>query len=111
MREFYDQNFIKFIERFQLQSFQVHVMPALLAWMLMILGAIIFVVPLVKAKPLSLVFAQGAFFGLVLYGVYDLTNLATIISWPANFAMIDIGWGMILCGILACLLSYLDRVL
>ena len=111
MRDFYHENFVKFIERFQLQGFEVKLAPALLAWMLMVFGAIIFVVPLVRAKPLSLVFAHGAFFGLIVYGIYDLTNLATITSWPAKFAMIDIGWGMILCGILACLLSYLDRVL
>jgi uncharacterized membrane protein len=40
------------------------------------------------------VFAYGAFFGLVTYATYDLTNLATIKSWPAIVSIVDLTWGM-----------------
>jgi uncharacterized membrane protein len=48
--------------------------------------------------------ALGAFFGLVSYATYDLTNLATIKDWPLIVTIVDLLWGAILSGIL----SYLD---
>ncbi len=41
--------------------------------------------------------ALGAFFGLVTYGVYDLTNHSTLRGWPAILTVTDIAWGAILC--------------
>ena len=111
MRDFYRENFIRFIEKLQLQTFTVSYVPAFIAWMLMVLGIIIFVLPLVRDKALSLVFLHGAFFGLIIYGLYDFTNAATIVGWPMQFVMVDISWGMILCGILTCVMQYLDTVL
>ena len=39
---------------------------------------------------------HGALLGLVAYGTYDLTNLATLRDWPLTVTVIDMGWGMIL---------------
>lgn len=36
---------------------------------------------------------RSALVGLVAYGVYDLTNLATLKVWPAKLALVDISWG------------------
>lgn len=38
----------------------------------------------------------GAFFGLVTYGCYDLTNLATLKHYPPSAAAIDMTWGTLL---------------
>ncbi len=35
----------------------------------------------------------GALLGLVAYGAYDLTNLATLKNWPWSVALIDMAWG------------------
>jgi uncharacterized membrane protein len=35
----------------------------------------------------------GAAFGLVAYGTYDLTNLATVRDFPASVAAADMAWG------------------
>jgi uncharacterized membrane protein len=43
----------------------------------------------------------GAAFGLVAYGTYDLTNLATLNGFSARIALIDMAWGMIVTGITA----------
>lgn len=37
--------------------------------------------------------ARGAFFGLVCYATYDLTNQATVVGWPWHVTFIDLGWG------------------
>lgn len=38
----------------------------------------------------------GALFGLVAYGTYDLTNLATLRGWPWTLAVVDMAWGCLL---------------
>ena len=30
---------------------------------------------------------------MVAYGVYDLTNMATLKAWPAKLALVDVSWG------------------
>lgn len=35
----------------------------------------------------------AALVGLVAYGVYDLTNLATLRHWPVRLALVDMAWG------------------
>jgi uncharacterized membrane protein len=38
----------------------------------------------------------GAFFGLITYSTYDLTNLATVRDWPLIITIVDLIWGMVL---------------
>lgn len=35
----------------------------------------------------------GAAFGLVVYGVYDWTNLSTLRDWPVLLTVVDMAWG------------------
>lgn len=37
--------------------------------------------------------ARGAFFGLVCYATYDLTNQATLVGWPWLVTGVDLCWG------------------
>lgn len=39
---------------------------------------------------------RGAFFGLVAYATYDLTNLATVDRWPLLLTVVDLAWGTLL---------------
>ncbi len=38
--------------------------------------------------------ALGGLLGLVAYGTYDLTNLATLRDWPIAITLMDLGWGV-----------------
>jgi uncharacterized membrane protein len=38
--------------------------------------------------------AHGALLGLVIYGGYDLTNLAILKGWPLGLSLLDIAWGI-----------------
>jgi uncharacterized membrane protein len=38
----------------------------------------------------------GALFGFFTYATYDLTNLATLKSWPLALSLVDIAWGTFL---------------
>lgn len=39
---------------------------------------------------------RGALLGLLAYGTYDMTNLATLKGWPWKMAAVDMAWGMFL---------------
>jgi uncharacterized membrane protein len=64
--------------------------PAMIVYVLLALGIVVFVVPRNGAEA-SL--ARGALFGFVVYGVYDLTNLSTLRGWPIVLTAVDIFWG------------------
>lgn len=38
----------------------------------------------------------GALLGLIAYGTYDLTNLATLRNWPVAMSFVDMAWGTVL---------------
>lgn len=44
---------------------------------------------------------KGALVGLAMYGVYDLTNLATFDNWTTRMALQDMAWGTFLCSVTA----------
>ena len=48
-------------------------------------------------------FWMGGLFGLVAYGTYDLTNLATIKGWSLKVTIIDLFWGGILTAVVSSL--------
>lgn len=39
---------------------------------------------------------RGALFGLLAYGTYDMTNLATLKNWPLTMSLVDMAWGTLL---------------
>lgn len=44
-------------------------------------------------------FFRGALFGLILYAVYQFTNIALVKNWPLKMALVDLMWGSVLCGL------------
>lgn len=61
--------------------------------------ALLVVRPAVDAGSLLTALWMGALFGLVAYGTYDLTNLATLRGWSVTVTVLDMVWGGILTGI------------
>ena len=52
-------------------------------------------------------FWTGAIFGIVTYGTYNLTNMATIKDWSSNIVWIDMVWGGILTSISSSISIYI----
>ena len=71
------------------------IIPAALAFYVMYVGGmmILAVLPGLKAQSLLTAVAMGAMLGLVAYGTYDLTNLATLKGWSLKVTLIDMTWG------------------
>ncbi len=71
---------------------------AAIFYLLFIAGIVIFAVkPALEAQSSRSALLHGAFFGLVAYATYDLTNLATIRDWPLVVTVVDLIWGTVLC--------------
>ena len=49
---------------------------------------------------------HGACLGLLAYGTYDMTNMATLKNWPVTMSFVDMIWGGVLTG-LSGLIGYL----
>lgn len=45
--------------------------------------------------------AYGVLLGLLAYGTYDLSNLATLKGWSVSFVVVDMIWGIVVSGIAA----------
>ena len=63
-------------------------------YLLFIAGLVVFVIaPAVAKSSVTHALLFGAFFGLIAYATYDLTNLATLKDWPLLVTFVDMAWG------------------
>ncbi len=75
---------------------------AIVFYLLFIAGLVFFVTyPALAQGSWFYAFITGAFFGLIAYATYDLTNLATLKDWPLTVTLVDLVWGSFLSGTLA----------
>lgn len=72
-----------------------------LFYLLYVLGAVVFVVQPSLGGALWPALLRGALFGIVAYGTYDLTNLATLKGWTPAMVVVDMAWGAIGTGLAA----------
>jgi uncharacterized membrane protein len=79
----------------------IGLVPAALFYLLYVVGIFIFAVKpaLLSTSPMAYAIGYGALLGLVAYGAYDLTNLATLRAWTPRLAMIDMAWGTFLTAV------------
>jgi uncharacterized membrane protein len=83
---------------------------ALLVYLLIPGGIVLFVRPLLVVNSSGWqAFGWGALFGLVVYGVYDLTNLAVLDKWTIRLTICDMLWGCVLCGTTSVITRLVDR--
>lgn len=84
------------IPRVQQSTMRVNKIFAFIAYLLMIVGLYVFVLPsLDSTSTWTDCLYYGGLFGLVMYGVYDCTAGAVLEKWDTSIAMIDILWGVI----------------
>jgi uncharacterized membrane protein len=70
---------------------------AIIFYLIFIAGLVVFVIePAVEKGSWKHALLLGAFFGLVCYATYDLTNLAVAKDWPVLVTIVDLAWGAVL---------------
>ena len=76
------------------------IFPAILFYIIYPLGATILVALPSLEKVLSkTIFINGFVLGVIAYGTYNLTNMATLEGWSAKVVIIDMIWGGFLTGV------------
>jgi uncharacterized membrane protein len=79
---------------------QVRVFPAALFYLGFAAALVWFaILPAIEADSLAKALLNGALLGLVAYGTYDLTNLATLKPWTWKLLALDVGWGTLVSAI------------
>ena len=82
---------------------QPNLIPALAFYVLYVAGLMVFcVTPALALASWRKAALLGAMFGLVAYGMYDLSNLATLKGWTVNVAIVDMLWGSALSASASC---------
>ncbi|MFM7084910.1 MAG: DUF2177 family protein [Hyphomicrobium sp.] len=75
----------------------VRLVPAILFYLLYLFGIAWFaILPSLENGGWQQAALNGAILGLLAYGTYDLTNQATLKTWPAFITLMDICWGTFL---------------
>jgi uncharacterized membrane protein len=67
--------------------------PATIFYLMYAIGIVVFVVSPNASSAWTTTLLSGALFGLIAYGTYDLTNMATLKAWTWKLASLDIAWG------------------
>jgi uncharacterized membrane protein len=72
---------------------------ATVVYFCLVLGSFIFVLnnPFIQTPFFALIF--GSILGLVIYGVYDFTNYATLKNYSLKLAIVDTLWGAVIVGL------------
>jgi len=102
-KSFYDKQFQAFERTLNWPA-------AILVYILIPLGILFFVLPKAAGNPL-LGLMWGAIFGLVVYGVYDLTNLAILANWTLKLTVVDILWGIFVNGLGGFIITHISNLL
>lgn len=85
-----------------------NLLAALLFYLIFAAGLVVFVIqPALDKKLWTQALFAGAFFGLVTYATYDLTNLATVKNWPVIITVVDLLWGTTLTALTSILTFFI----
>jgi uncharacterized membrane protein len=83
---------------------------AVIVYILIPLGIVLFAVPRVSPEHrVSSALFWGFIYGVILYGVYDMTNYSLINKWPLRMSIVDILWGGTINAVITYLAAFFDR--
>ena len=83
---------------------------AFIVYILIPLGIVLFALPRVtQENPVSTALLWGFIYGVVLYGVYDMTNYALVSKWSLKMSIVDILWGGAINSVVTYIATVFDR--
>jgi uncharacterized membrane protein len=81
-----------------------------IVYVLIPLGIVLFALPRVSAEHVvSSALFWGFLYGIVLYGVYDMTNYALVSKWSLRMSIVDILWGGTINAVMTYAAAVFDR--
>lgn len=91
------------------ENFAIRPWPALVLYPMIIAGLQLFVLPKAPGGDVGAAAFWGGLFGLIAYGVYDLTNYATLTNYTLRMTVVDMAWGTVLSATTASAMSLASR--
>ena len=91
----------KLFASIQKSPLHVRIVPALLVYLLVASALWYFVFRVGHASTPLHAFQMGAVLGGSMYGLYDLTNYATLTGYTLEMTIVDTVWGAFTCGVAA----------
>ena len=102
-------NFNKLVKNIQGSEIKMRFVPAVFAYLLMGLAIYYFVLPhLTKDNFNQVSWQKGALLGLVVYGIFDMTNMAIFKNYSWFMALTDMAWGTFLFGLTSWLMGFIQ---
>lgn len=106
---YFGEKFMRSASRVQsLPNSQVRILYAVLSYLILSFGFWYFTTPLVveakRVNNLGKAILNSALFGFVMYGVFDMTNMAVFSKYELDVALLDMLWGAFLGGIVGIVL-------
>ena len=95
--DFYKRELGPLLRRHASGGLDPRLAPAALLYALLILGLALFALPRARGGSIGEAALWSAAFGVIAYGVYDLTNYSTMQGFPLGVAAIDMIWGGVVC--------------
>lgn len=87
---------------------QINWIAAILTYIVIVGSIIYFIVPKANGDIFKGAI-NGAILGALMYGIYDLTNKATLKGWPWKLVVIDIIWGTVLYSIVSAIAVFISN--
>lgn len=85
---------------------------ALLFYLVYVVGVVVLAVnPALEKGQWTTAVLYGGLLGLVAYGTYDITNLATLKTWPPIVSIVDMIWGTVLTASVATIAYFATSAL
>ena len=94
-----------------LMAVDVRIVPAIIFYVLYLAGLVLFAIsPALREQNWLMAVGLGLALGLVAYGSYDLTNMATLKGWSLSLTLVDIAWGAFVSAVSALAGFYVARI-
>ena len=95
-----------------LMSDKVNWLPGIMFYVLFVFGLLaLVVIPAFNNESWLSAMLMGGLLGMIAYGTYDLTNLASIKNWPVPVTVVDIIWGTVFSAIVATIGYFIAKAL
>lgn len=95
----------------ELMAVQVRMVPAIIFYVLYLAGLVLFAIsPALREQNWLMAVGLGLALGVIAYGSYDLTNMATLKGWSLSLTLVDIAWGAFVSAVSALAGFYAARI-
>lgn len=89
----------------------IKMIPAILFYVVYLAGLVLFAIsPAMREENWLVAAGLGLFLGVIAYGSYDLTNMATLKGWSITLTLVDIAWGACVSALSAVAGFYASRI-